>query len=584
MTNQEIAQNLLQIAKVLEIRGNEKNRFRIIAYERAAQTVENYAEELNEVYQKGGRKALDEIPDIGESIAEKIEELLKTKKLKYLQELEKEIPAAEVDFLTIPGVGPKMAVKLAEEVKAKNIEGLKNKIEKGGADDILQEKTRNNILRGIEVLSKLTGRLLITEALPIAEEVVAAIKKFNDIINVDFVGSLRRMKDTIGDIDIVATSSDPKKVIDQFVKLPFVDQIITQGETKSTIIHKQGVQIDLEIVPEAEYGSLLQHFTGSKEHNIALRTLAQTKNMSVSEHGIKYQNKLQTFTTEKGVYEFLGLDYIEPELREDRGEIEAASAHQLPNLIEPADIKGDLHVHSNWSDGQMSIEEIATAAEKLGYEYIVVSDHTVGLGIAHGLDEKRLAERQLEIDAVQKNHPKIRILSAVEVNIKADGNLDINNEMLARLDIVIASVHTSFHQAKDVMTKRIIGAINHPHVDIIGHPSGRLIGQRESYEVDWPAVFKAAAETGTALEISAFPNRLDLVDYLCQEAKKYGAKARGIFNQKYNIKFAIDTDSHQPQHSKMMRYGVAVARRGWLTKNDIINTKNREELLLWLKR
>ncbi len=572
MTNKEIAHNLSQIAQILDLTGASKNRFRVIAYERAAETVGSMTEELSEIYHKGGRDAFDEIPGIGESIAQKIEELLNTNRLKYLQELKKEIPASEVDFLSIPGVGPKMAVTLTEELKAKNIEDLKTKIEKGVADAILKEKTRNNILRGIEVLGKLTGRLLITEALPIAEEVVAAIKKMPEVGEVEYVGSLRRYKETIGDIDIVATSKYPKKIIDQFVSLPFVDHIMTQGETKSTIIHWQGVQIDLEIVPEDEFGSLLQHFTGSKEHNVALRTYAQTKNKSVSEHGIKFQDKLHKFKTEKGVYNFLGLDYIPPELREDRGEVEAAKTGDLPKLIEIEDIKGDLHAHSKWSDGQMSIEELVSAAEKIGYEYISVSDHTVGLGIAGGLDEKELLERQLEIDKIQKKHPQIRILSAVEVNIKANGELDIKDEMLKKLDLVVASVHTSFHQSQEVMTERLLKAINNPNVDIIGHPSGRIMGTREPYEVDWAKIFDSCAKTKTALEISAFPSRLDLADFLVQAAKKNG------------VKFAIDTDSHHINHLQLMKYGVAVARRGWCERSDIINTKSLIDLMRWLSR
>lgn len=572
MTNKEIGQILLQIAKILEIQDNAKNRFRIVAYERASQTVESFAEELSEVYKKGGREALDAIPDIGESIAEKIEELLKTGKLKYLDEISKNVPASEVEFLKIPGIGPKTAVKIAKELKATSIGDLKKKIESGKADKIFQEKGRANILRGIEVLSKLTGRLLLTEALPIAEDIVARIKEIPTVEQVDFVGSLRRWKETVGDIDIVATSKSPSMVIEKFTRLPIIDHIINKGETKSTILHEQGVQVDLEIVPNEEYGSLLQHFTGSKEHNVALRTYAQSKLMSVSEHGIKKGKTQHKFDNEKGVYEFLGMDYIVPELRENRGEIARALKHQLPKLVELSDIKGDLHVHSNWSDGTMSIEEIAEAGEKLDYEYIVISDHTVGLGIAGGLDEKDLRERQKEIDAVQKKHPKIKILSSVEINIKANGDLDINDEMLGQLDLVTASVHTSFNQSKEVMTKRLIGAINHPHVDIIGHPSGRLIGQREPYEVDWPEIFKACAKTETALEISAFPNRLDLADYLCQEAKKFG------------VKFAISTDTHQPHHFELIRFGVAVARRGWLEKKDIINTSPLDDLLKWAKR
>lgn len=571
MTNKEIAHNLTQIGKILELEDPDKNRFRYIAYERAAQTVSNLTEELKYTYEKGGRKVLDEIEGVGESIAKSIEEMLKTGKLKYLEQLKKENPSNEVEFLQIPGVGPKMAVKIAKVFKAKNIKDLQKRLEKDTSEEIFKEKTKHNILQGIEIMGKLTGRLLITEALPIAEEVVNFVKNIKGVGKCDYVGSLRRSKETVGDIDIVATSSDAKKVIDEFAKAPFIDHLVTQGETKSTIIHWQGVQVDLEIVPEEEYGSLLQHFTGSKEHNIALRTFAQTQNKSVSEHGIKFNGKLHTFTTEKAVYEFLGMDFIPTELREDRGEIEAAIAHQLPKLVELSDIKGDLHVHSTWSDGFMTIEEVAQNALGLGYEYIVISDHTVGLGIAHGLDEGDLKKRQVEIDAVQKKYPNIKILSAVEVNIKANGSLDIRDDMLQKLDIVIASVHTSFRQDKETMTKRIVGAINHPHVDIIGHPSGRLIGQRESYEVDWFEVFKACAQTGTALEISAFPNRLDLRDYLVQSAKDYG------------VRFSIATDSHQVNHLQNMKYGVAVARRGWCEKSDIVNTKSLADFLVWIK-
>lgn len=571
MTNKEIAQNLYKIAEILELK-NSADRFRIVAYQRASQTVENYPDEMAAIYKKGGPKALNDVPGIGESIAEKIEELLKTGRLKYLKEISEDVPTSEVEFLKIPGIGPKTAIKIAKELRAKDINDLKEKIEKGKADDLFEEKTRANILRGIEILGKLTGRMLITDALPIAEDFTARIKKIKGVKKADFVGSLRRMKETIGDIDMVAASSEPKKLIEEFTKFPGIERIITQGESKSTVIHQAGCQIDLEIVPEAEYGSLLQHFTGSKEHNVALRTYAQTKNLSVSEHGIKAGAKLHTFKTEKEVYGFLGMNYIEPELRENSGEIEAALHHKLPKLVELSDVRGDLHVHSNWSDGHETIEEIAQAAEKLGYEYICISDHTVGLGIAGGLDEKDLEKRQKEIEQVQKKHPKVKLLSSVEVNIKADGDLDIKDWMLQKLDLVTASVHSSFFQTKEVMTKRIVGAIRHPHVDIIGHPSGRVIGQREPYDVDWPEVFRSAAKCKTALEISAFPNRLDLRDALCKEAKGYG------------VIFAINTDSHQLFHLELMRFGVAVARRGWLAKGDIINTLSYNDIIKWSKR
>ncbi len=566
MTNKKIAQQFIQIAKILELK-NPGDRFRIIAYERAAQAIKAYPEPLNIVYREGGLKALEKISGVGVSIAEKIEEFLKTGKLKYLDEISQKVPVNEIQFLKIPGIGPKTAIKIAQELKPKDIDDLEKKLKLGEGDKLFKEKTGANILRGIQILKRMAGRMLITDALPIAEEFVVRIKKIEGVKKVNYVGSLRRMKETIGDIDIIVASSRSKDLIEKFVKFSGVTQIITQGETKSTVIHEAGTQIDLEILPEDEYGSLLQHVTGSKEHNIGMRTFARTKNYSFSEHGFKVAGKLEKMENEKDVYAFLGMDWIEPELREGTGEIEAALKHKLPNLISQKDIRGDLHVHSAWSDGFMSIEEITQSAQKFGYEYVVVSDHTVGLGIANGLDEKRLEERQKEIEEIQKKYPKVKILSSVEVNIKADGDLDIADWMLEKLDIVTASIHTSFFQEKEIVTQRLIKAISHPHVDIIGHPSGRIIGQREPYEVDWSRVFQACSKTGTALEISAFPNRLDLSDILCREAKKYG------------VRFAISTDAHQVNHLNLMKFGVSVARRGWLEKEDIINTYSLDKLI-----
>jgi DNA polymerase (family 10) len=476
--------------------------------------------------------------------------------------------------MKIPGVGPKMAVKIAKEIKAKDIEDLEKKLKSDKASEIFKEKTRHNILRGIEIMRKLTGRMLITDALPIAEKVVEYLKKETGIKKVEFVGSLRRMKETIGDIDIVAATANPQKMIDKFITIPGVINVLAKGPGKAMVIYEPNAHVDLEIVPEKEYGSLLQHLTGSKEHNVALRGYALTINRSVSEHGLKIlkNDKMVSRITcadEECVYRNLKMDWIEPELRENRGEIEAAKNHQLPKLVSLKDIRGDLHVHSNWSDGFISISDIARTAEKLGYEYIVISDHTVGLGIAHGLDEKELETRQKEIEITQKAHPKLKILSSVEVNIKASGDLDIADWMLKKLDIVTASIHTSFFQDKVVTTNRLIKAISHPDVDIIGHPSGRIIGQREPYQVDWPKVFTACAKHKTVLEISAFPDRLDLVDYLCLEAKKY------------RVKFAINTDAHQLHHLDLMRFGISVARRGWLSKEDVINTYSLEELEKW---
>jgi len=588
VTNKEIANILLQIAKIMELSGKEKDRFRIVAYEKASQAVESYGEDLADVYKRGGKEKIMEIEGIGESIAEKIEELIKTGKLKYFEELKKEVPKSEVEFLQIPGIGPKTAVVIAEKLKAKDIDDLEKKLKSGAADKLFKEKTKANILRGIEILRRMEGRLLLTEAMPIAEEVVAYLKKVPGVERVDPVGSLRRWKETVGDVDLVASANPPaggpKKVIEAFVKFPKTSNIITQGETKATIIHKDGVQLDLEILPKEKYGSLLQHFTGSKEHNVALRTYAVGKKYSVSEHGIKNpQGKLITCATEEEVYKTLGMDYIEPELREDRGEIQAALQHQLPKLVELKDIKGDLHFHSNWSDGSDKIEDIAKAAlraggrsgpeaQKLGYEYVAIADHSPGLGVAQGLKISDFDEREKEIEEARKSCPKIKILNSVEVNIKADGSLDLPDEFLAKLDVVTASIHSSFFQSQEQITKRLLLACANPHVDIIGHPSGRLLGRREAYDVDWEKLFQAAAKTKTALEINAFPDRLDLKDSLCQAAQKQG------------VKFVICTDSHRLEHLDLMRFGVAVARRGWLEKEDIWNTKGYEELLEWLER
>lgn len=575
MTNKEVGQKFFQIAKVLELK-DPTDRFRIIAYERAAQTIENYSEDLNSIYNRGGLKELKNIPNIGASIAEKIEEIIKFGKIEYLEEISRDVPTNEVQFIQIPGVGPKMAIKIAREIKAKDIEDLEKKIKEGQADEFIKEKTRQNILRGIEIMRRLTGRMLLTEALPIAEKIVGYLKKETGIEKINFVGSLRRFKETVGDVDIVAATASPQELIDKFIQMPGIINILAKGPGKAMVIFEPNAHVDLEIVPEKEYGSLLQHLTGSKEHNVALRAYALTIGRSVSEHGLKIikDGKVKSRITcadEECVYRNLKMAWIPPELRENRGEIIAARGNRLPKLVEQSEILGDLHVHSKWSDGYMSIEEIAKKALELKYEYIVISDHTVGLGIARGLDEKRLEERQKEIEKIQKKYPKVKLLSSVEVNIKANGDLDIKDWMLQKLDIVTASVHTSFFQDRETLTARLLKAISNPHVDIIGHPSGRIIGVREPYEIDWPKIFKACAEQKTALEISAFPNRLDLRDTLCKEAKNY------------SVKFAISTDAHQVQHLNLMRFGVAVARRGWLEKEDIINTLPAKDIITWAK-
>jgi DNA polymerase (family 10) len=364
-----------------------------------------------------------------------------------------------------------------------------------------------------------------------------------------------------------------KSAIERFVTHRAVKQVLARGETKATVIHADGVQVDLEILPRAEYGSLLQHFTGSKEHNIALRTWGVEHGFSISEHGIKRGRALHTFEREEDVYKFLGMEWIPPELRENRGEIEAALRHRLPALIDESDIRGDLQGHSTWSDGHDTIQTLVRSAIERGYEYLAITDHTKGLGVAHGLDAARIVERHRELQTAKRTYGRrIHVLEGLEVDIRADGRLDLPDEILSRMDIVVASIHSAFAQSKAQMTRRLLDAIANPHVDILGHPSGRLLGEREAYPVDWNAVFRAAAEQNIALEINAFPNRLDLSDTAAREAHRQGAL------------LVIDTDFHKAEHLGMMRYGVAVARRAWLQKGDVLNTWSWRRLSTWLAR
>jgi len=575
MTNKKIAQILNNISKMLEIK--EASRFRVMAYERAAKSIKNLGEDVIDIHKRG---ELEKIEGVGESIARKISELIKTGKCKYYEELKKKVPLEEINLTNVPGIGPRMAEVFYKKLKINNIAGLEKAAREGKISKLpnFQEKTELNILKGIQQLRKHTkekNRMLLSFAEPIAMGLVESLEnKCDSAEKCNVVGSLRRMKETIGDIDIVVGSEFPKRVVDCFVRLPSVKRIIASGRTKASVLHKQGVRVDLEVLPLDSYGNLLHHFTGSKEHNIRLRTWARSKGLKISEYGVLNvkTGKLHKFRTEKDFFKFLGMQYIEPELRTDTGEIEAAFANKLPKLIKLSDIKGDLHNHTYLSDGSNKPEELAMAAIKKGYRYLGISDHTKGLGVASGLDEKQLLKEIQQIKRVNKRFRKIHLFTGAEVNIKADGNLDINKEVLKKLDIVVASVHSSFSQLEGIMTKRIIKAIKNPLVNIIGHPSGRIIGEREPYDVDWPEVFKAAAKYKVALEINSFPDRLDLKDILIKEAKKYG------------VKFAIDTDSHKLEHLDNMRYGVAMARRGWAEKKDIINAMNLNRLKKWLKK
>jgi len=575
MTNQQIAKILKNISTILELQND--TRFRVIAYERAADVIGNLTKDLSDIYKEGGIKALEDVPGVGVSIAEKIEELLKTGKLKYYQQLTKKFPEKMLVLTEVPGIGPKTAEVLFKKLKIDSIDKLAKAAKSGLIEKLphFRKQSELNILRGIEQFNKRTkerNRMVLTTAGPIAEEIVAYLKKNALVKKCDAVGSLRRMKETIGDIDIVVATPEPKKIISYFSQAPFIKNILAKGDTKISVTHRKDIRIDLEILPEKTYGSLLQHFTGSKEHNVALRTWAVGHRLKISEYGVEdlRKNKTYHFTDEKSLYEFLGMQYIEPELREDRGEIEAALAHKLPKLIGYHDILGDLHCHTNKSDGTNTISELAAKALSLKYKYLGISDHTVGLGVASGLSDKKLLAHKAEIQKINKKFKGLRLLAGAEINIKADGKLDISAATLAKLDYGIGSVHSAFNQDEATMTKRILSGIK-SGIKILGHPSGRLIGHRHGYDVVWPEIFKACAKYKVALEVNSFPERLDLKDTLIKDAISYGCK------------FCIDSDAHALEHLDLIKYGIATARRGWATKNEVINSWEVDKLLKWFK-
>jgi DNA polymerase (family 10) len=548
----------------LDIKG--ENPFKVRAYEKAALVVESLSEPIEKVYREG---RLTEIPGIGKSIAEKIAELIETGRLSYLEELEASIPAGVVELLKIPEVGPKTAWLVYEKLGIKSIEEMEKAAREGKLRQLpgLGPKTEENILKGIERLRRFGERVPLGIAFPFARQVVEWLKERAPIDKIEPAGSIRRRKETIGDIDILVTSTQPLEVMDAFVSLPVVREVIAKGETKTSVITEMGIQMDVRVVEPDCFGAALQYFTGSKEHNIHLRKIAQDMGLKISEYGVFRGDEKIAGRTEEEVYGALNLPWIPPELREDRGEIEAAAEGKLPKLVEIKDIRGDLHTHTKHSDGNFTIKEMALAAKEMGYEYIGIADHTKGLGVAAGQDEEEILKEKEEIEKLNEELEGIRVLAGVEVNIRMDGTLDIDEEVLEQLDFVIASVHSAFKQPKEVMTERICKAMEREVVDILGHPTGRLIGKRDAYEVDGEILIDEAVRTGTILEINAFPDRMDLPDILCRAGKGKGAK------------FAINTDAHSIDQLNLIEYGVSTARRGWLEKEDIVNCLPLDELL-----
>ncbi len=559
MKNREIAKIFREIAYFLEM---ENIKFKPFAYEKAALALESLEEDVEKIYQREGLEGLLKIPGIGESIAKKIEEYLKTGKIKYCQKYKEKYPINLEEFINIEGLGPKRMKVLFEKLKITNLKQLEEAIKAHKIASLygFGPKTEKNLLEAIEFAKKSRKRFLLGEILPRVREIYEKLKNLKEVEKIAVCGSLRRMKETIGDVDLLVVSKKPQKVMDFFVSLPQVVKIWGKGKTKSSVRMKEGFDVDLRIVPKGSFGAALQYFTGSKEHNIALRKIALSKGLKLSEYGLFKGSKKIAGEKEEDIYEALGLDWIEPELRENRGEIEAAKNHKLPKIIGYKDIKGDLHCHSKWDGGKNSIEEIAKKAMELGYEYVGIADHTKFLKIEKGLDERKIEKRNKEIDKLnEKFKGKIKILKGCEANIMPDGSIDLSDNCLKKLDFVIAGVHSKFKMSKKEMTERIIKAMENPHVDIISHPTGRLIQKRDEYQIDFEKILKVAKETGTILEINAHYMRLDLNDINIKKAKEMG------------VKMVINTDAHYVDEMRYMEYGIGQARRGWAEKKDIIN-------------
>ncbi|MDY6864496.1 MAG: DNA polymerase/3'-5' exonuclease PolX [Halobacteriota archaeon] len=561
--NEDVVHILDEIADILELKG--ENKFQINAFRKAARTIDGLLEDISVVAEE---ERLKELPGIGEGIAKKIIELLEDGELMYYEDLKRSIPSGLLEMIKIQGLGPNKVRKLYEELGIEDIEALKtaamNKKLRGLTG--FGAKTEENIIKGIEQYRKNIERVPIGIAMLYAESIIANLKDLESVSEITYAGSLRRMRETIGDIDILISSQDSRPVIDAFIGLKGVSNVLARGDTKSSVI-MNGIHVDLRVIKPDSFGAALQYFTGSKEHNVRLRDLALRRGLKVNEYGVYQGEEKIAGVSEEGIYQSIGLGYIPPELREDKGEIEAALRGDLPDLIELGDIKGDLHIHSDYSDGKRSIEEMARAAKSRGYEYIVISDHSPAVTIASGPSREDLKKQIKIIRDLNRDFDGFRIFTSTEVDIRPDSSLDFDDDILGELEIVVAAVHSKFSMDEDSMTDRIISAIKNPNVDILAHPTGRLLGRRDPYKVNMKRVIDVAKRTDTVLELNASPRRLDLNDMHCKQAVDAG------------IKIAISTDSHDTYQMAFMKYGIGTARRAWLKKEDVVNTRSLESLI-----
>jgi len=570
MKNFEIARQFDLMADLLEIKG--ENPFRIRAYRRAAQNMESLTEEVETLV---AENRLDRVAGIGKDLAAKIAEYLQTGQMRAVEEAKKEIPAGVVALMNVPGVGPKTAKLLYQKGGVHDVTQLEELAKAGRLKGLpgIQAKTEANILKGIAVIRRGQARMPLGRALPLAQELAQALERVKEVKQISLAGSIRRRRETAGDMDILVTSTKPELVIDAFVRLPQVAEVLERGGTKASVRHREGLQVDLRVVEPEAFGAALVYFTGSKQHNIRIREMAQRKGLKISEYGVFDESTSRRIAgkTEEEVYAAIGLPWIPPELREDAGEIEAALERRLPDLVDVRDIRGDLHDHTHASDGHHSIEALVAKARERGYEYVVVSDHSRSSTIARGLSIEALRAHVKEIRAAQDKFRDITILAGSECDILADGAMDYPDEVLAGLDIVLAAVHARFKQPREEMTRRICRALEHPSVNILAHPTGRLIGERDPYDVDLEAVFRAAKQHGKAVEINSSPERLDLNDVHARRAAELG------------VLIAINTDTHFLDNLSNVALGVATARRAWIGPSQVINTWPLERLRPWAR-
>jgi DNA polymerase (family 10) len=569
--NEKIVSILREMAVLMDLKGVD---FKPRAFEKAADTIEELGEDVKDLYKKGGMKALDEIPGVGRGIAERIEEFLKTDKVKEHQKLKKDFPV-DIDELTaVEGVGSRTALELYEKLGIKTVKQLEKAAKAGKISELegFGAKTEEKILHGIEFLKKSGGRFILGFAMPYIEDILEQLKEVPGVRKVESAGSVRRMQETVGDLDILVISSKPSEVMDFFVSMDEVASVHSKGRTKSSIKLKIGMDADLLVVSEDSFGAALQYFTGDKYHNIELREVAMEKGYKLNEYGLFRGKKSIVGKTEKEIYEKLGFKLMPPEIRNNTGELEAAKEGKLPDLIGYDDLKGDLQIQTDWTDGDHSIEEMVKTAKEEGLEYILITDHTKTLTIAGGLDEKGIERQMKEIDKINKKlGSKFKVLKGAEVNIMKDGSLDIEDETLSKLDFVGAAVHSLFNMSEKDMTERIKKAMDNPNVDMIFHPTGRIIQRREAYKLDIDELIKHAKKTKTIMEINAYPNRLDLKDDHIRKGVEAG------------IKFSISTDAHSASHLQYLRFGIAQARRGWAEEKDVVNTRSWHDLLKFAK-